>query len=64
MLDIRRLWCLVDGDPAPTQVIVDLHSSPNVDYLKDCIKSKNALHGVRTSHVVLWQVSVFYRLAY
>ena len=59
--EIRKLWCLLDGDTVPFEVHPGL--SFTVDSLKDIIKQKQLLHDVAASHLVLWQVRIFYTSA-
>ena len=59
--DIRTLWCLVDGDPAPFQVSVDVRV--NIDLLKKEIKRKKVLHDLDAPRITVWKVRISYMLA-
>ena len=56
----RTLWCLVEGDHAPFDVIV--YDNHNINYLKECIKEKKKqlLSKDDASSLELWKVRIFY----
>jgi len=57
----RKLWCLLNHDPAPFAVIVN--DSTKINHLKEAIKKKNGLRDVGAPKLILWQVRIFYRPA-
>jgi len=57
----RTLYCLVYGDPTPSEVTVP--DNAKIDYLKEAIREKKALRDVDASSLVLWRVRIFYRPA-
>ena len=56
----HKLWCLVEHDHAPFEVIV--YDSTKIDGLKEAIKEKKskALGDEDASSLELWKVRIFY----
>jgi hypothetical protein len=57
---VRSFWCLVDGDATPFEI--DVTPNVKVNRLQEEIKHRKVLLHVDASNLLIWKVSIVYRL--
>jgi hypothetical protein len=57
----RSLWCIVDGDPNPFEIVVT--PSHKTNQLQEEVKLRKVLHNIDASSLKIWKVRTVNRLS-